>query len=155
MNFRFLTGDVNYLEYGGSWVSKRLNNGDWDYWLVIELINMHNATGDEEQDKYDVSLYAVSPEAAGEENLNRALDSGGLDDDKLRDNALVQVEALASYGIKALLWRDSGGNARKSLREARRESALVESFFGFCMDRRQNAIGNTGWDFIAGDIGFK
>jgi len=39
MRFKFLTGDVNWETYGGKWVSPKLNNGDFDYWLVLEFVN--------------------------------------------------------------------------------------------------------------------
>ena len=35
MNLKFLTGDINWTEYGGKFVTKKLNNGDFDYWLVL------------------------------------------------------------------------------------------------------------------------
>jgi hypothetical protein len=45
---------------------------DWDYYLVMEVINLHDAIGDESDHKYHVSIEAVSPESAGNENLDRA-----------------------------------------------------------------------------------
>lgn len=152
LHFRFLTGDVNYTTYGGSWVSRQFHNGDFAYRLVIQLINMHEATGDENQPQYHVGVYAVSPEAAGQDNVDRAFD--GLPEE-FRDKELFQVEALHSYGIQATLWRASGDNWDKLMRAARRQCLFINSFFGFYMDVPENRIGNTGWDFIAGDIGFK
>ena len=48
--WEFLTGDCNYKEYGGKWY-KEVNNRCYH---VIELINMHEATGEENQPKYAV-----------------------------------------------------------------------------------------------------
>ena len=39
VRFSFLTGDINWAEYGGVWISQKLNNGDSDYWLVRGLVN--------------------------------------------------------------------------------------------------------------------
>lgn len=152
VRFKFLTGDVNWLDYGGKWVSNRLNNGDWDYWLVIELLNWHDAVGEREAPaKYNVEVSAVSPEAAGEENLKRAKECCGVEDDC---NTLTLVEALHSYGVKAVLHSESGDNAHKLLKKAREEAKVQGDFlFGFAMDRTQNRIGDSGWDFISGNIG--
>lgn len=149
--FKFLTGDVNWLQYGGKWISGKLTNGEFAYWLVLELVNMWDATGDEKQDKYVVELSAVSPEQAGESGLKQAFDSCGVPDESKQD-ALCQVEALHSYGIKANLVSRSGGNAHKLLREVKREAMAVEGLFGFYMDRPENRIGSTGWEFIKGDL---
>jgi hypothetical protein len=39
VRFNFLTGDVNWSQYGGTWISQKFNNSDTDYWLVREIIN--------------------------------------------------------------------------------------------------------------------
>lgn len=152
--FRFLTGDVNWLAYGGKWVSRKLNNGDFDYWLVIELVNIDDACGrdNEGQPRYNVSLSAVSPSEAGA-NMARALECCGVDpNDPAATNVLVQVECLHSYGIHVPLWVGNGNNARKLLREARRQACPATGLFGFYMDRAVNRIGTTGWEAIRGDI---
>jgi hypothetical protein len=151
MRFRFLSGDVNYLDYGGKWISGKLNNGDWDYWLVIELLNWHDAVGEREAPaKYCVELRAVSPQAAGAENIKRAKDCCGVES----DDPIALVEALDSYGVRACLFSANGNNAAKLMREAREAAKLKGEFlFGFAMDGAQSRMGDTGWDFIAGDIG--
>lgn len=149
LNFRFLTGDVNFTEYGGSFVSRRFNNGDFDYWLVIDLTNQHEQ--DESLPKYFVAVNAVSPQAAGEKELDAALDSSGLPDE-LRDKPLFQVEALHSYGTYAQLATFEGDNWQQLMKAARLECRFINSFFGFYMDRPRNAFGATGWDVIAGNL---
>lgn len=149
MKFKFLTGDVNWQDYGGKWISPRLDNGEFYYWLVIELVNMWDATGDENADKYCVSLAVVSPDEAGKENVSKADDGDycAFGDDECR------VDALHSYGIYAQVWYKGGNNYSKLLKEAREQAHLCNMLFGFYMDRPVNAIGNTGWDAIRGDIG--
>ena len=39
MRFRFLTGDVNYVRDGGCFISDRQNNGDFDFWVVMDIRN--------------------------------------------------------------------------------------------------------------------
>lgn len=152
--FSFLTGDVNWMDYGGKWVSQRMNNGEFDFWLVLELVNMDDACGrhNEGQPKYHASLCAVSPEqAAGE--LDRAFACCGLNEGEHKDNPLVAVECLHSYGVHAVLWQDSGNNAHRLMRQAKHEAMITCGFmFGFAMDRAQNKIGTTGWEAIRGDL---
>ena len=121
--------------------------------LVVEVINLHDAIGDESDHKYHVSIEAVSPESAGNENLDRALESWGLSDEDIelyQNNPIRQVEALSDYGIAATLWSQSGNNIRKLMRAAQHESELIHGLFGFYMDRPQNRIGQSGWDRISG-----
>lgn len=153
LKFKFLTGDINWQKYGGKFVSKKLNNGDFDYWLVLDVTNMHEATGDENQDKYIVEIHAVSPEAAGKTGLDAAFSSAGMSDEQLTElenDPLVQVETLNDYGIFAMLKSFSGNNLGKLMREARREANMCEGLFGFYMDRQENRIGQSGWDLIRG-----
>ena len=153
MKFKMLSGDINWQEYGGKFVSKKLNNGDWDYWLVINCINMWKATGEETPFKYTVEIQAVSPQAAWKLNLDRALDSCGFSDEeteKCRNTELIKVEVLSDYGIFATLWHKDGNNIKSLLKDAHKEVGLIQMLFGFYMDRTENRIGQDGWDFISG-----
>lgn len=153
MKFTFLTGDVDWLTYGAKWVSPKLNNGEFDYWLVMELLNMDEACGrdNEGQSKYHVSLAAVSPEQAGEINIGKAMESCGpwL---HLENANLCKVECLHGYGVSAPLWQQAGNNAHKLLKEARKQAQVASSLFGFFMDGPKNGIGTTGWEAIKGDL---
>lgn len=154
IRFRFFTGDVNWLAYGGKWVSPKQSNGEFDYWLVLELVNMDDGCGrdNEGHARYNVTLSAVSPSEAGA-NTARALASYGIDaNDPAATNVLAQVECLHSYGIHVPLWIGNGNNAHKLLREARRAARPATGLFGFYMDRAVNRIGTTGWEAIRGDI---
>lgn len=156
MNFQFLSGDVDWQEYGGKWVSPKLNNGDWDYWLVIEFINFLDATGEMIDGlPYVIEISAVSPDAAGYSNVKHALESYGWSDqlEGFKDpDPLLIIEALHGYGISAHLWSAPGDDADLMLDMAKDQADLVSGLFGFFMDRPENKIGSTGWDFISGDI---
>ncbi len=150
MNFTALSGDLDWAEYGGKFISKKLNNGDFDYWLVMVVDNM-NEIDNNPPYKYLLSLNAVSPFEAGDGKIRDALESLGLEHEtNLTD--YMKVEALIEYGISATLWSDGGNNLRELLKEAHKQASLSESLFGFYMDKRENMIGSTGWDFIKGDI---
>jgi hypothetical protein len=153
VKFKFLTGDVNWKDYGGKFISNKLNNGDWDYYMILNVINMHDATGEENQDKYIVELQAVSPAAAGEDNIKQVLSQFDKDDlERYLQIPDFVVGELATYGILAPLKTFSGNNITKLLQDAKRESQLAEMLFGFYMDGVKNRIGSTGWDCISGDI---
>lgn len=151
LHFKMLCGDINWQDYGGKFVSKKLNNGDWDYWLVISVDNTEDY-GDFKF-KYIVSVQAVSPKAAGEAELKRAFESLGLiEEDINQADPLTQVQALAEYGIYANLWTGTGNNIKQLMHEAHREVAGINILFGFYMDRQENALGADGWDFIGGNV---
>jgi hypothetical protein len=151
MRTRFLTGDTDWINYGGIWITRKLNNGNWDYWLVIELINMDEACGrdNEGRPRYIVEVSAVSPAAAGEEHVRQALELCGPEGD-ITD--IVKVECLYFYGIKAPCQSWDGNNAHKLLRKAHRALNAIASMFGFFMDSPKNRVGHSGWDYIAGDL---
>jgi len=157
MDFEFLIGDVNWENYGGKWISPKLNNGDFDYWFVIEFINWLDATGELFDDnEFLVTINAVSPGEAADE-LESAYSCNGFDDEFLADyegEALehIKVEALSTYGVYARLWQESGNDADALLKKAKQAALLVSGLFGFFMDSPKNRIGSTGWDIIKGDL---
>ena len=158
LNFKELSGDVDWLSYGAKWVSKRLNNGDFDYWFVLEFTNLEDIDPSATPPRYMVTLSAVSPSEA-KEHLASAFECCGYNEQSFKkeflESDMAKVEALSSYGVSALLWSKLGNNARELLKKAREEAFMIETLFGFYMDRAENMIGNDGWDFIRGDIGFK
>ena len=151
IKFSFLTGDVNWLQYGAKWVSNKFNNGDFDYWFVLEFINWEDATGElNDGKKYVASLSVVSPSEAGEENLNKALECCGMPEVELND--LIKVEVLHSYGVYTQIWSESGNNANKLIKLAKEQAKVNEFMFGFAMDKPVNKIGTTGWESLRGDL---
>ena len=151
MKLRQVGGDVDWKDYSGLFVTKKLNNGEFDYWLFVEFINMEDATGDTSQGKYMVTIDAVAPGVVEREDIKEAFESLGFE--KVPKDKLKVAIALQQYGVKATLWSKMGNNAEKLMQEAREETDKISSLFGFYMDRRLNMIGNTGWDFIRGNIG--
>lgn len=152
MNFKFLTGDVNWDIYGGTFVSKKLNNGDFDYWIVEDLNPWIDGDG-----TYHLYLSVVAPSEAPEKVKSDAARCWGMSDEDLADfieryGDLAWVEILSSYGIKATLWHSEGTNLRVLRQEARKQADSIEMLFGFWMNRPLNLMGATGWDFIRGDV---
>jgi len=136
-------------------ISPRLNNGDWDYWLVIEIIDWVDVAGEDEAPvKWHVQLAAVAPDAINDTKKQSALQYYGVAlEDADWSNSLFAVEILYSYGTSAFLWQESGDNLRQLLITAKSEADMLGAvLFGFAMDRPQNAIGTTGWDAISGNL---
>lgn len=66
-----------------------------------------------------------------------------------------KIEACIQYGTYATLWQKEGNSLDALLVLANEELAKSHIWGGFMLDAPQNAIGNSGWDFMAGTIGFK
>ena len=158
MNLKQVGGDINFLQYGGIFATKKLNNSEFDYWLFVELINMEEATGDTDTDTYMITIKAVSPTEPSEDTKKSAMECLGLDE-KVPEMSQIEpfemAKILNEYGTGAVLFSEQGNNAKELFKTAREECEKISMLFGFYMDRQQNMIGNTGWDFIKGEIGFK
>ena len=129
-------------EYTG--ISKKFNNGDFNYYLSYEIINMVDCV-EEPTNKYIVTLSAVSPSQAGEKALNE-------EDEKLNLSEEQKAILLSEYGAKATLFNNTGNNLNKLLKEIKEQAKLINLMFGFYMDKHLNRIGSTGWDFIKGEF---
>jgi hypothetical protein len=159
MKTYFLCGDMDWIVYGGKWITKKLNNGDWNYWLVIEFINLHEATGDKTDNKYQVSISAISPKAAGWKKIRDVLRCCGIrfkdfNSEYLKNGGKLRLilEVLSDYGLSAPLDSFSGNNAHKLLQKARQALTPISGMFGFFMDGSKNRLGHNGWNFISGDL---
>lgn len=147
-------------DYGEKRISRKLNNGDFDYWLVMEDIDLHEATGVTDQPRYNVCISAVAPSEINDKDIQAVMakkrqqssqcECCGVD--KANDPLLL-VELIHAYGISAIIWQKNGNNLRQLRKEARKRADIQgDSLFGFSMDRPQNAIGTTGWEMIRGDL---
>jgi hypothetical protein len=156
IRFTFFTGDCNWQEYGGKFISKKQNNGEFDFWFILDVVNWFDAVGEREAPaKYNVSLQSVSITEAGEEELKKAFECCGYEEEDIADATEEQkLDALLSYGVYATLWSESGNNLNKLMKEGRNQAQIASMLYGFYMDRQQNAIGNTRWDFQRGQITF-
>lgn len=159
IRFHWLSGDVNYLSYGGKWISNRQYSGEFHFWFIVELINLEDAVGEAEAKqtggKYNLSLAVVAPSQCPEDKLREAVrirwdETSSLNLDRLSDTQ--KAEILHEYGIRAIIFDKTGKNFKSLFKEARNKAREAEFLFGFAMDRSQNAIGSTGWDFLRGDI---
>lgn len=152
--FKFLTGDVNYLDYGAKWYRVIPGTNDLRY-HVIELINWEDAVGRDAEGgpTYNMDLSEIDLGAISEETIRQAIDScGWLDEDDLTELAIV--EACHGYGCKAPLWNEDGNNFRELMAEAKRQSRELDDpeAHEVAMQRPVNRLGETASEFMRGDL---
>jgi hypothetical protein len=157
-SFKFLTGDVNWLDYGGKWIRKV---GARRY-HVIELINWEDAVGSDADalptyhvDLSEIDLDEVDPTEAlcssgwfleirdGVAVVVNEHDRSEVGHGALTDTLLV--EACHGYGARAPIWEQSSNNAREAMRAARRRSRELDKSEAHAeaMDRPINLIGTS------------
>ena len=152
IKFTFLTGDMNWADYGAKWISQKFNNGEFDWWFVRE-IHRWGEHEEPETGKYNVSLSVVAPSQISEDERRGILSSCGHEEGKAWDEYTPEqlVDIAHSYGTKANVFDANGNNYSKLFKDAAKAAMECEFFFGFKMDAPQNLIGSTGWDFLKGD----
>lgn len=127
-------------------------DADWPIYYAIKL-EYTEEWGDEavkQYGKYYVNLLAVSPDAVSDVEKASAKRCAGWDNMD-ETNPLHWCDVLLSYGTFATLGQWNGNNKNKLLSLARKELALLTITLGFKLDRQQNAMGASGWDFIQGN----
>lgn len=153
---RFSSLIVDHSSHCGTWISPKCNNGEFDYWMVLELIDMDDACGTDNDGnpRYCVSLGVVAPSQVSKEDMQRAMCCCGIQDGPEQPplRAYQAVECLYSYGIYAQVWTQSSNNFKSLIKAAHEKSGEIEMMFGFYMDRPVNRIGSTGWEIIRGDM---
>jgi hypothetical protein len=153
--FRFMTGDVNYLDYGAKWV--RLVSGTREY-HIIELINWEDSVGEREAKEightYNMSLSIVDLDKLTPENKASALSYIGAE-----NNPDVTDEWLAdgchSYGLRAPIRYVDTSNCHKTFRSLAaysRELSSNQYVKSGAMRRKVNRIGSTADEFMRGDL---
>lgn len=111
--FQWLTGDVNYREYGGKWYRQ----DDKDLYTVIEMTNMEEACGDISNGRYLATVQEITTDDPGTNAA--AMDFAGMTESDVKEYPLLLVEALSSYGGDEM-WSDFSNNFYELLAEAKR-----------------------------------
>lgn len=146
-----LTQDI---DSGMVWMSEPVDYGDYPirYQVTLEYADGYDQEWADRCGKYIVEARVTST-VASVDKLGDAANSCGMSLEEFKalpDES--QHEILREYGLAPRLFSTQGNNKTKALRAARKELVAIGMLFGFYMDRPQNAIGATGWDWIKGDL---
>jgi hypothetical protein len=160
--FRFFTGDVSWLDYGGTWIRQVAARR----YHFLELTNMDEACGrdNEGSPRYVVELSEVDLDAIGPDVQRSAWESCDGDSQIERADSvevdtterdLVAAGACYQYGAKAPLHSETTSNAHKGIRACRAESYRLTSdaeAYAAAMERPVNKIGSTAAEYMRGDV---
>ncbi len=153
--FKFLTGDTNYLDYGGKWY-RQINDRCYH---VINLVNMWDATGEENQPKYNIQLEEINLDEISQKNIDSAISCCGFDDEQIEEvesgkNDLWLIESISTYGCFAHMGNWDGNNFKKLFNLASEESYNLnnERYHESRMNRPVNKIGSTAREMMQGDF---
>jgi len=132
------------------WISQKLHNGDFDYWLVMRIVDMSEANPDY-QDYYSprfwAELYVVAPSVLPVDLLRCA---GAMDGNYEELSELEIVGNVFEYGYAARVWNQPGEAALSLMMEAYQEAQIIPGMLGLYLDHPVNRIGRTGWDMLGG-----
>ena len=140
-------------DYDRFWYFREVIDADHPTYLVLRLQYMEEWCGSDFEYKYHMEILACGPKWPTPKNLQNALDSYELSIEDFKEYPLEgQLQLLVETGLAAHLWQSSGNNWNSLVREAREAAQPMFIFFGCYMDKHQNAIGDTGWDWIRGNL---
>jgi hypothetical protein len=125
-----------YEIYKGDLIDKK-------YRIIVEMIDLCEVLGDEFVGKYQC-IISCSPVRLSKKQKEKVISYSG--------NNSPTVYDIYKYGYYAVLeaLEQDGNDFTEWLKNS---LPRVKALFGFYMDRPQNRVGNTGWDFIKGKIG--
>lgn len=127
------------------------NNGEFSYKLFIEVVNCADFDNEVENsnESFLVSLSVVKTKKhLSKKNLESIMQCCGI------TRKEVSTYDIATYGLQAGLTSFRTKDLKTSLNFLANISNVYTGMLGFFLDRPQNRIGNTGWDFLDGKIGF-
>lgn len=125
----------------------------WPFALLVRQIE----TADYDREwahqvgKYNITISAASPEAAGpagRDNARSFYGASQADWDTM--SYLEKCHCLVLCGCCARLWDGYGNNKAKLITDTKRRLRVIEKEFDKSMQSRQNLYGMSGYDFIVG-----
>lgn len=99
----------------------------------------------------NVMLSVVNVSMAGRAGWRAACRSYGMDPDHVVPQ-LQKAEMLLDYGTAAIIYDSAGSCLQRLVAGAMEQYRMLSIMGGAVLDRRQNAIGSTGWDLMRGDV---
>ena len=160
MKFKFLNGDVDWITYGGKFVSERLDSGLFHYWLVLDFLNLEEAGAQDDEDDftYHAAIQAVAPDLLGFDKIDELL--SGLGREWLQEwyyrqtesnRMLLLIEEASTYGYYAPCGYFEGDDWRRTIVDAKKKAAHVATYPWSYWGEVANRLGSTAYDFMTGD----
>lgn len=153
--FQFSTGDVNYLDYGATWIR---HVGKREYHFVT-LTNWENSCGEQEAaeigEKYNLQLSIVDLDKIPEDKIVDALRSCGQVPEEANGNDAWVADYVHEYGLLAPITDVNTSNFHQTFKVLAKESREIsgsKSARRRAMDRKVNKLGSTAAEFMRGDI---
>ena len=164
--FEFLSGDMDWITWGGKWISPELIAGEiFSYYIVLDFMNMEElGLWDEDPDYSDVEhqyecwITIVSLDIMSKETLENLLYD--LDRDWLLDwlgnrppaeCAHLLVDEALSHGYCAQVHGESSNDYRKAITEAKKRAYHVAQYPWTYIGGVTNGFGSNGFDFLRGE----
>lgn len=119
----------------------------------VQYTEQYDSEWAETSGRYCVGVLAVNPGIIHKKELTSMLSSCGVSDSDWKEADIDEkLYHCLSYGTYATLWEEVGDCLSNLLKRANEELTTCQIVGGFKLDQPQNAIGSTGWEFMAGDI---
>lgn len=155
IRFSFLSGDLNFLDYGGRWLSnEQVSETGEKFFFGIRLENWEDVSGEPGpgNTKYLLELVIIPhPDHISPERVQTAIASSGIDLLSMPVNSVLPtIEALWSHGVCVPVRQLNSNNWKGGMRELRRtaEKAVYEEV----LESTVNKIGSTGREYLEGDF---
>jgi hypothetical protein len=157
--FKFWSGDVNYVDYGGTWCWRA---GPLEFHF-IELMNWEDQVGTREAEEvgytYNVTLKIVHLDELSDQQVVSAIRGMGceevLQELETKKDTVGKLRLIAgcaaAYGTFCRGFDENGNNYRELIAEAKRAS-LSWAGDDSILDRPVNRIGQTGRELMKGDL---
>lgn len=149
----------DYEDDYGLWRHAEPVMSEGPIWLYIRMSEIPRDCRGPGNHKWEGELISVSPFFASDASIASALHSTGdwaeehwedLADDK---KEMMISELLIQHGTKYTVLNKTSTRAKGPFRGCAVEANAVSGLWGFIADRQANAYGNSGWDFLKGEIG--
>lgn len=139
---------LQYGNYKQVYQSEVLSNGQFKYRIFVTVLDYEQCS--------DLKGYGVDVE------ISKAFTSLSKKQKESVKSSLCTDKPsdydVCDYGYRAILdgEKEVITNRLKAIGAAKKymeKADLYKTMIGFYLDKRQNMIGNTGWDFLSGKIG--
>ena len=156
---QFNEKDMNNFtnHYDTIWISKepfkvQLDTKEIELHLFIEYLDMSEYTADCNTQEISIGVIPTF-DSLSDKNKNRILSQFAEEDrEQYKANPTALLYDILVYGFKLTLHTETTEDLNKVdhlIKSAVAVSPCVSGLIGFDLDKMQNKIGNTGWDFLS------